>query len=68
MKLVRNWKHAWKWISMWCMGAAGALEAAWLAVPQHLLKDIPDEYKMAVTIALLVLGFVGRMVDQGSDE
>ena len=62
MKLVDNWKDAWKWLSMRFL----ALAAVW--------ETIPEEAKMAVfspanqgkvTFALILLAALGRVKDQG---
>lgn len=62
MKLIPNWKDAWKFLSMRLL----ALAAVW--------ETIPEEAKMAVlsptnqgkvTFALLVLAALGRVKDQG---
>jgi hypothetical protein len=67
MKLVSNWKDAWKWFSMWCMGAAAAMQSAWVTIPQEWRDTIPNDYVMYATIIALMLGAVGRVVDQGLD-
>lgn len=64
MKLVSNWKRAWRWISVQAMVLAGALQGAWMFVPDELRASIPPGVVQGFTIVLLVLGVMGRLVDQ----
>lgn len=64
MKLVEDWKCAWRWISVQAMVLAGALQGAWLFIPDDMKSSIPHGIVQGVTIALLVLGVAGRLVDQ----
>ena len=67
MKLVPNARKAWRWISMQAMGAAVALQGAWVFIPDDLKARAGDDLANWVTGALLVLGMIGRMVKQGDD-
>jgi len=64
MKLVDDIEHCWKWISMWCMTLAGAIQGAWVFIPDDLKASMPHNLVQGATIALLVLGVAGRVVDQ----
>jgi hypothetical protein len=65
MKLIDDWRKAWRWFSVQAMVLAGALQAAWLAVPDDLKQGwLTDGYATMATIVLLFLGTVGRLVDQ----
>lgn len=64
MKLVEDWKRAWRWISVQAMVLAGALQGAWMFVPDDLRTSIPPGVVQGFTIVLLVLGVMGRLVDQ----
>ena len=64
MKLVDNAKHAWCWISMQAMVAAGAIQGAWLYLPDELRLSLGPGAIQGITLALLVLGVIGRLVDQ----
>lgn len=65
MKLVPGARRAWRWFSMQAMVASVALQGAWLALPADMKAAVPDRIVMIATIALLVMGVVGRLVDQG---
>lgn len=64
MKLVQNWKQSWRWFSVQSMVVAGSIQGAWSVIPDGMRSSIPANVVQAVTIALLVLGVVGRLVDQ----
>ena len=65
MKLVPGARRAWRWFSMQAMVASVALQGAWLALPADMKATVPDRIVMIATIALLAMGVVGRLVDQG---
>ena len=64
IKLVDDWRDWWRWYSSHCIGAALALQGAWLEVPDDLRASVPSWALQGITAALLVLGFVGRLVNQ----
>jgi hypothetical protein len=68
MKLVSNAGQAWRWFSVQAMTAAIALQAGWQAMPPDLADRIPGEYVTALSVVVLVLGIVGRLVDQGGND
>lgn len=62
MKLVENWRHAWKWLSVQLAILAGGVEIAML---HPALKNwISDELGHSVGALLLASIVVGRMIDQ----
>lgn len=64
MKLIANWKKAWRMLSVQAMALAGAVQGAWMFIPTDMRDSIPANVVQGVTIALLVLGVAGRLVDQ----
>lgn len=64
MKLISNWRRCWRMFSVQAMVLAGAIQAAWVALPPEMMASIPDPWMRGITISLLVLGIVGRLVDQ----
>lgn len=75
MKLVDNWKKAWKWFSMHCMAAAAAIQAlyeaiqkAWISIPDDMKVTLSHTLVSGITIGLLVLGIFGRIVKQDKDQ
>lgn len=67
MKLVDNWRAAWKWFSVQAMALAIAVQATWANLPPDLKHSVPDAYVTYGTLALLALGIIGRLVSQASE-
>lgn len=68
MKLVPDARRSWRWFSVQAMLAAGAILGAWVALPPDLKAALPDWTDNAVAMAVLGLGIVGRLVDQGKPD
>lgn len=64
MKLIDNARNAWRMFSVQAMALAGAIQAAWIAIPPALQQQVPDNIVKGVTLALLALGVAGRLVKQ----
>ena len=64
LKLVDDAKNAWSWVSMWCMTIAGAVQGAWMFLPDEMKASVPANIVQWVTGGLLVLGVAGRLVKQ----
>lgn len=65
MKLIKDARRAWRFFSVQAMAVAGAMQGAWLAMPPDLQARVPGDIVDAMTVAILALGIVGRLVDQG---
>lgn len=68
MKLVENAKNAWRWFSVQAMILAGAIQGAWLFVPDDMRSSVPQPWLQGLTLALLVMGVAGRLVQQTPKE
>lgn len=68
MRLIEEAKHAWKLFSMQAMGLGLALQGAWQAAPDDMKGTIPHAWVSYATMALLVLGMVGRLVKQSPED
>lgn len=64
-KLVADWKRAWRWFSVQAMVVSTAILSTWAVLPADMKAKLPDELGLYAAIATLVLGVVGRLVDQG---
>lgn len=64
MRLIDDARRWWRMLSMQAMGAAVALQGAWQAAPDDMKASVPHSWVSWATMALLVLGMVGRLVDQ----
>lgn len=68
MKFVENAKQAWKWVSMQMMVLALALQTVWEMAPADLKSSLSPTQVYYVTIALLVIGVLGRLVKQTPND
>jgi hypothetical protein len=64
MKLVDDFKSAWRWFSVQAMFLAFVLQGAWEAVPADMKASIPQQYVTYITLFLLAMGIAGRLVKQ----
>ena len=64
MKLVPDWRNAWRWFSVQALALQGAAATAWLTVPDDMRASVPQEWLAAGAVVLAVLGILGRFVDQ----
>ena len=67
MRLVEEWKSAWRWFSLQAMALTMAIQAAWGAMPDDLKRHVPARAVTAASVALLLLGIGGRLVKQKKD-
>lgn len=66
MKLIDNWKQAPRMFSMWAYAAASAIQGAWLMLDEAQRASLKGEWVAGITIAIVVLGAIGRLVQQDS--
>lgn len=64
MKLIGNWRQAPRMISVQAMTAAGAIQGAWTVIPDDMRSTIPPGIVHWLTLVLLVVGIVGRLIQQ----
>ena len=67
MKLVGNWRKAWRWLSIQFPALNLTFLATWGALPTKFQDVIPTPLVMGISAALIVMGVVGRMIDQSRD-
>lgn len=69
LELVHDWKRCWKWFSLWCMAATGAIGATWEWLPQDwkqvLLTDASAGVAFKIISIISAAGIFGRLVNQG---
>lgn len=66
-RVVSDWRRAWRWYSVHALIIAGALPAAWSAVPVAWKSGLPDWMLGVLAITTAVCGVIGRMTAQGDD-
>ena len=64
MRMIAEWRQAWRWFSMQAMLLSGAVQAAWEALPADLKQYLPSWLGLVLSLSVLVLGLGGRLVRQ----
>ena len=64
LKIVENWKSAWRWISVWCMSLSAAIMSSWDMLPPEWKAALPSQSMGKYVVPLLIIGIVGRFIDQ----
>ena len=64
MILINNWKSLYKAFSVQAMVLSGVVLSAWEVLPADLKSSIPQDWLHYIAIGLLLLGIVGRAIDQ----
>jgi len=64
MKLVSNWREAWKWHSTQLLALIAALPAVWVSLPPDIKSVVPDDWMPWVVGVMAVGAIVGRVRDQ----
>lgn len=64
MKFIDEARHFWRMFSVQAMTAAGAIQGAWMYVPDDMKTTLGHRLVSGLTIVLLALGVIGRLVKQ----
>lgn len=64
MKLIANWRKAYRMLSVQSMAMATAIQGAWVVLPEDMKSTVPPHAVYWITMALLVFGIAGRLVAQ----
>jgi hypothetical protein len=67
MRLVAEWRGAWRWFSVQAMALVAAVQAAWAAMPDDMRRHFPHALVTALSVGMLLLGIGGRLVRQRKD-
>lgn len=64
MRLIPEWRKAYRLFSVQAMAVATAILGAWLVLPDDLQATLPHWIPKAAAITALLAGIVGRLVPQ----
>jgi protein-S-isoprenylcysteine O-methyltransferase Ste14 len=64
MKLIPNWRDAWRWFSVQALAAIIALPIVWASLPSDIKSFVPDSWDRWVFVAIAAAGLLGRLIDQ----
>ena len=68
MRIIKNAKRAWTWFSVQAFVLATAMQATWAGLPPDMKASLPAELVTWATIAICILGLIGRLIDQGGGD
>ena len=68
IRLVPDWRRAWRWYSVNCPMLAVALLGTWATLPDAMQSAFTQGQLQAMAIGLIVLGVGGRLIDQSPKE
>lgn len=66
MKLISEWREAWRWFSMHAFALIAVIPIVWMGLPPDVKSMVPDSWDKWVFVVIAVAGGVGRLVDQGT--
>lgn len=64
MKLIAEWKRAYRLFSVQAMALSTAILGTWLVLPDDFKATLPHWIGNAAAIATLIAGVLGRLVQQ----
>jgi hypothetical protein len=64
MKLIQNWKEAWKMYSVQALAVIAALPIIWASLPDEWKAEVPSEWVKALVVVVAIAGILGRIIDQ----
>ena len=66
MKLIHEWKKAYRLQSVQAMSLLLAIQAAWPQIPDDIKAELPAHLMHWISVAMLIAGIVLRVVQQPS--
>lgn len=64
MKIIPNWKKAWRMFSFQADAIPVAGVAAWSVLPEEWRAAVPQDWLLYGAVAFFVLGMIGRLIYQ----
>lgn len=61
MRLIKDWKDAWRWMSVRCMVLSSTVVVAWEGMPADLKASLPQNLMSVICVVLMIFGIVGRI-------
>jgi anti-sigma-K factor RskA len=64
MKLIDNWRSAWKMYSVQALAIIAALPVVWASLPDEWRAEVPSEWLKVMVVVVALAGILGRIIDQ----
>jgi hypothetical protein len=68
MKLIKDWKKAWKFLSVQLMAVGSAMSVTYAQLYDKMKDHVPPDKMMYIVLAVFVGGILGRVISQGMEE
>lgn len=68
MKLVSNWKNAWRWHSTQLLAIVAVAPFVWVELPPDIKALLPEEWRPWVFSVMAAAGIAARLKDQGGRD
>lgn len=68
LKLVPNWRKALGWLSVQVPLLNVTFISVWAQLPPKFQDALPAQYVLVIAVALIFVGVLGRMIDQGGSN
>lgn len=68
MRLVPDWRQAWKWFSVQILAIIMVLPVVWVGLPADVKAWVPQSWQIPILVLLGAGGIAGRLVDQKPKE
>jgi hypothetical protein len=64
VKLIPDWRDAWKWLSVHALTVAGLLPGVWVTLPADWRAAVPAGWMAGAALVVAAFGVYGRLIDQ----
>jgi anti-sigma-K factor RskA len=68
MKLIENWRDAWRFYSVQALAVIAALPIVWASLPPEWQAEVPGEWIKVMVVVVAVSGILGRVLQQPNVE
>jgi hypothetical protein len=68
MKLIANWRDAWRFYSVQALAIIAALPIVWASLPPEWQAEVPSGWIKVMVVAVALSGILGRVLQQPSVE
>jgi protein-S-isoprenylcysteine O-methyltransferase Ste14 len=64
MKLIPDWRSAWRWFSVQVLAVIAMLPLVWPSLPPQVTGWVPENWRPWIIVLLAIGGIAGRLIDQ----
>lgn len=64
MKLIQDWRQAWRFYSVQALAVIAAIPIVWASLPEEWRATVPSEWIKVMVVVVAVAGILGRIIQQ----